>query len=150
MNRRCALIARRARDQRGTSVVELGLIMPILFVTLVGVVDCARLISAKLTLQQAAERTAEMATAGGVASTAFTALQAEAATAAAVSTDHVTVTYWLECDGTRQSDFTASCSSGQQVARFTSISINNVFVPTFPWIYRNSVALTGSASVRVQ
>ena len=150
MKRGLAMAARRAGDQSGTSVIELALIMPILLVTFVGIVDCARLISAKLTLQQAAERTAEMATAGGVASAAFTTLQAEAAAAAGVSTGNVTVTYWLECDGTRQSDFAGSCTSGQQVGRFASISINNTFVPTFPLIYRNGVALTGAASVRVQ
>ena len=51
------------RDSRATSTVELALIVPILMVVLAGSVDVARLISAKLRLQQAAERTAEMASA---------------------------------------------------------------------------------------
>ena len=149
------------RDQTGTSVVELALVMPFLFITLAGVIDCARLISTKLKLQQAAERTAELATAGmmskmlpasdQVASTAFGSLQTEAATAANVPTSSVTVTYWLECDGTKQGDFNAICSSGQQVVRFTSISIAKTYVPSFPWLFSSTgIALAGSASVRIQ
>lgn len=148
-------------DEAGTSVVELALVMPILFVLLAGVIDCARLISVKLKLQQAAERTAELASAGmmnkilpssnGVASTAFDSLKTEAATAANVPTSSVTVTYWLECDGTPQSDFNGSCTSGQQVGRFTSISIAKTYVPSFPWLFRSTgIALAGSSSVRVQ
>ena len=161
MNAAIRALRRWRRDQAGTSVVELALVMPILFVTLVGVIDCARLISAKLKLQQAAERTAELASAGmmnkilpssnGVASTAFNSLKTEAATAANVPTSSVTVTYWLECDGTQQTDFNGTCTSGQQVARFTSISIAKTYVPSFPWLFSSSgIALAGSASVRVQ
>ena len=161
MNVALRAFRRWRRDQVGTSVVELALVMPFLFVTLAGVIDCAHLISTKLKLQQAAERTAELATAGmmnkmlpasdQVASTAFASLQTEAATAANVPTSSVTVTYWLECDGTRQSDFNAICSSGQQVARFTSISIAKTYVPSFPWLFRSTgIALAGSASVRIQ
>ena len=139
------------RDARGVSTVELALIIPILMVVLAGSVDVARLISAKLRLQQAAERTAEMASAGKVGSTAFTSLQAEAATAANVPATQVTVTYWLECDGTKQTSFDGTCSSGQQVARFASISIASSYTPSFSWLLQGgSIALTGRASVRVQ
>jgi Flp pilus assembly protein TadG len=149
------MLRRWRRDEGGTSVVELALLSPILLITLGGTVDCARLISAKLRLQQAAERTAEMASAGGIASAAFGSLQSEAAAAAKVSASNVSVSYWLECDGTKQSAFDGTCADGQQVARFTSITIAGSYVPTFAWLFRpvttnGAVALSGSASVRVQ
>lgn len=142
-------------EARGTSTVELALVCPILMVMLAGLVDCARLISTELRLQQAAERTAEMATAGSIASAAFTSLQAEAASAASVPASQVTVSYWLECDGTRQTSFDGTCNTGQQVGRFASISIAGSYTPSFAWLLRSagangSVPLTGRASVRVQ
>ena len=144
-----------ARSVRATSTVELALISPILAVTLAGAVDCARLVSAKLSLQQAAERTAELATAGNVGSAAFTSLQSEAATAANVATANVTVTYWLECDGVRQTLFDGTCATGQQVGRFASISITSSYKPSFAWLLRSSstngtIPISASASVRVQ
>ena len=151
-----AIKAREAgRNARGSSTVELALLCPILMITLAGSVDCARLISAKLRLQQAAERTAEMATAGSIASAAFTSLQAEAAAAANVPASQVTVSYWLECDGTRQSLFDGACTSGQQVGRFASISIASSFTPNFAWLLRSigtsgNIPVSSSASVRVQ
>ena len=143
------------RNARGASTVELALLCPILMITLAGSVDCARLVSTKLHLQQAAERTAEMATAGSVASAAFTSLQAEAAAAANVPAAQVTISYWLECDGTRQSLFSGTCTSGQQVGRFASISIASSYQPSFAWLLKSvgtngSIALNGTASVRVQ
>jgi len=143
------------RDLRATSTVELALIVPILMVVLAGSVDVARLISTKLRLQQAAERTAEMASAGSIASAAFTSLQSEAATAANVPTSQVTVTYWLECDGTKQTSFDGTCTSGQQVGRFASISISSSYTPSFSWLLHatgasGSIPLSSSASVRVQ
>jgi Flp pilus assembly protein TadG len=143
------------RDARGVSTVELALLMPILMVVLAGSVDVARLISTKLRLQQAAERTAEMASAGSVGSAAFTSLQAEAASAASVPATQVTVTYWLECDGTKQTTFDGTCGSGQQVGRFAAISIASSYKPSFSWLLQGangdgSIALTGRASVRVQ
>jgi len=143
------------RDARGVSTVELALITPILMVVMAGSIDVARLISTKLRLQQAAERSAELASAGQVGGTAFTSLQTEAATAANVPATQVTVTYWLECDGTAQTSFDGTCSSGQQVARFASISIASSYKPSFSWLLHStggdgSIAVTGRASVRVQ
>jgi len=154
--RAIARLATRLSTQRhGTSTIELALLSPILAVVVAGSVDCARLISAKLALQQAAERTAELASSGSIASAAFTSLQAEAATAANVPSSSVTVSYWLECDATRQSAFDGTCTSGQQVGRYASIAITSSYTPTFSWLLHaigqsGSIPVTANASVRVQ
>jgi Flp pilus assembly protein TadG len=148
--------ARRLRtDQAGTSVMELALLSPILIAVLAGSVDCARLISTKLRFQQAAERTAELATAGNIAGAAFTSLQSEAAAAANVPAANVTVSYWLECDGTRQTAFNGTCGAGQQVGRYASIAIAGSYSPSFSWFLRavgasGAMPVSGAASVRVQ
>lgn len=147
--------ARLLAHRRATSTIELALISPVLMVVLAGSVDCARLVATKLRLQQAAERTAELATSVNIASTAFTSLQAEAASAASVPASSVAVSYWLECDGTRQNSFDGTCSSGQQVGRYTAIAIASSYTPIFAWLLKpagltGSIPVSAAASVRVQ
>lgn len=147
------LLQRIAADERGVGVIELALTMPAIALLMLGASDLAMGYSAQLKLQQAAARTMEMATAGGYTSPAFQNLQSEAATAANVATGQVTVTDWLECDGTKQS----SCATGQQYARFASVSINGSYHPMFGFLFFNhavasdgGIAISGKSSVRVQ
>jgi uncharacterized membrane protein len=152
-----AIVSRLRADQRGASLVELALMAPILLVMLAGTVDCARLISTKVRLQQAAERTVEMASAGGISTTSSSTVQTNMqndATATAPSSQ-VSVALWLECNGTKQSDFNASCNTGDQVARYASVSLTDSYSPSFPWLFGRSatnraIAVSGSASVRLQ
>jgi Flp pilus assembly protein TadG len=150
--RRCRSLI---KDQRGASLIELALVSPILLLMVLGMVDAAMGFSMQLKLQQAAARTIELATAGGISSAAFQNLQTEAATASDQSADHVTVDKWLTCDGARQSAFDGVCADGQQVARFVSISIQAVYVPILTGAMSavglpTSIALEGNSSVRVQ
>ena len=152
------LVARLRRDDRGASLVELAMIAPILLVTVAGSIDCARLLSTKLRMQQAAERAVEMASAGGIRTSASSSVQTlmqTEASAAAPSSSQVSVSTWLECNGTKQADFDGDCNSGDQVARFASVSIAGSYTPSFPWLFgrtatNSAIAVSGSASVRVQ
>ncbi len=49
------------RDERGTSVIELALVAPILASLVIGMSDLSRAYSAKLQLEQAAQRSIEKA-----------------------------------------------------------------------------------------
>ncbi|HTH28555.1 MAG TPA: TadE/TadG family type IV pilus assembly protein [Sphingobium sp.] len=149
-------LARLLADRRGASVMETALIVPLLATMVAGASDVALGFSEKLKVQQAAARSIELATAGGLSSTAFTTLQYEAATAAGVPTSQVVVDYWLECDSVRQSNFNGTCSTGQ-TARFVSITVNGSYTPIFSFLLRapitdsnGQISLTGYASVRVQ
>lgn len=140
-------------DQKGASLMETAITVPVLVFLVMGASDLAMGFSQKLLVQQAAARSIEMATSGGVSSSTLTTIRAEAASAAGVSTDEVTIDSWLECNGTRQSSYDGSCSTGQQVARFVSIVINGSYTPMFSFLVPRSdgtVALTGYSSVRVQ
>ncbi len=48
------------RDERGTSIIEMALAAPLLATFLIGMVDLSRAYSAKLQVEQAAQRTIEM------------------------------------------------------------------------------------------
>ena len=143
-------------DRKGASVMETALVVPTLAVFVAGATDMAMGYAQKIKVQQAAARSIEMVTTTGLGSTAFTALQSEAASAAGVSTSNVTVDSWLECNTVRQSSVNGSCSDGAQIARFASVIINGSYTPMFSFLIPRSrltngaIPLTGYSSVRVQ
>jgi hypothetical protein len=122
-------------------------------------VDMSRGYSAKLQLEQIAQRTVEKVQNGDyVESNDYkTALQSEAATAAGVATSAVTVSSWMECNnnGTKLA-FTASCAdTSHQYARYVEISIDKKYTPMFKTKFAGAAAdgtytLKGKAGVRVQ
>jgi hypothetical protein len=143
------------RDERGSSMLEMTFILPVLIMLGCGATDLAMCYAQGLKLQQAAARTMELAIASGFKSSMTTTLQSEGATAAGVPTGNVTVDLWLECDGVRQSDYNGSCS-GSSPARFASATITD----TYNWMFEAivpswnnqpySVPLKGYAEVRIQ
>ncbi|KEQ53686.1 TadE/TadG family type IV pilus assembly protein [Sphingobium chlorophenolicum] len=157
------MMKRLFADSIGTSTVELALIMPVLVLLACMAGDVAMAFKAKIALQRAAERTGQLATVGGYANdtsktqAAYNNLAADAAAAAGVSTNNVTVTPTLLCDATVQ---TASpevpCADGQQTKRYVAITISGSYTPMFAKLMpgsnwsTNGIPLTGSASVRLQ
>jgi Flp pilus assembly protein TadG len=145
-------------DRRGASLVELALIAPILLTLFAGILDCGRLFAAKLNLQQVAERSVELATVGGISTQTYQTVQTNMQTdavSAAPSASQIVASLWLECNGTRMSDFNASCSTGEQVARYASLSISSSYTPSLPWLFggmvaNGKIALNSAASVRLQ
>lgn len=144
-------------DKRGSAILEAGLAAPILAALVAGVSDVSMGFSAKLKVQQAATRSIELATAGGLNSAAFDTLRADAAQAAGVPESQVTVDKWLECSGTRQASFNDVCVSGQTVARYVSVSVIYAFKPSFSFLLHTAnmtqdgtIPITGYAAVRVQ
>ena len=150
-----SLLRRLARDERGTSLIELSFIIPVLILLGVGASDLALCYAQGLKLQQAAARTMELAIASGTNNISSSALQTEASTASGVATGNITVDLWLECDGVRQGSFTGSCA-GSSPSRFASVTITD----TYNWMFEQivpswnnqpySVPLKGYAEVRIQ
>ncbi len=120
-----------AADKRGTSLIELGLAIPIFAASLIGMVDLSRAYSEKLQMEQAAQRAIERVMNRQMSSSSFNTLRAEAVAAAGVSSSDVTIDFWLECDSVRQADYDSSCSTGQVYARYLTVGIQKRFVPSF-------------------
>jgi Flp pilus assembly pilin Flp len=145
-----------ARDERGASVIEMALLMPVLASMLIGMVDISRAYSAKLQLEQAAHRAIEKVQQYQTTSSTYATLQAEAATAAGVDVSAVTVDPWLECNGVRQADYNGVCPSGQAYTRYITVSIQKMFTPMFGTRYfpnansDGTYTLTGRAGLRTQ
>lgn len=124
-------------DDRGTSLIEMALATPILAACLMGMVDLSRAYSEKLQLEQATQRAIEKVFNNQTQSTSYNTLRAEAKSAAhdagftTVADSDVTIDYWLECNGARQSSYDTPCGSGQVYARYLNIAIQKKFTPYF-------------------
>ena len=150
MTRLAAFLKQLKRDARGTSVIEFALVAPILGVLVVGIADYARGFSERFALEAAAHRALERAAVGSTSSD-YNYVRLEAAAAAGVPIESVTLDNWVECDGTRQSTYSAACADGQQVARYLYVKIVKTFEPNFKWTRSaQPINIQGDAAVRVQ
>ena len=145
------------RDQRGNSLIEMALATPLLATLLVGTVDISRAVSAKIVVEQAAQRTVEKVQAQENFDTGdIDDYEADAEDAAGTGSD-ATVDAWLECnnDGVHLDFDTGSCGTGVPYARYVEVSVGNSFTPMFgtqffPDAVGDSVPVSGKAVVRVQ
>lgn len=144
------------RDEHGTSLIEMAMVTPVLASMLVGMVDISRAYSAKLQLEQAAQRAIEKVQQYRTTTDTYSTLQTEAATAAAVAPTAVTIDPWLECNGTRQASYAAVCPDGQNPTRYITVSIDKMFTPMFgsrffPGANQDGTyTLTGRSGLRTQ
>jgi Flp pilus assembly protein TadG len=150
------------RNERGASVVEMGLLLPVLSTVVIGVADISRAYSQKLILEQAAYRAIEKVQQYQSTESTYDTLKNEVVSAATsagmtdVTTSTVTVDYWLECNGVRQSTYDSSCSTVLATARWISVDATHKFWPMFAskrWPGSNtdgSYTLHGRAALRTQ
>jgi Flp pilus assembly pilin Flp len=156
-------LRRLANDQRGVSVVELGLIAPLLSVILMGCIDLGVGLSRRYELQQAAHRTIELANVRALTGNQkandidFSFIKTEAAAAAGVPQSQVTLTRWLECDSKVMPQDVIVCDEDEPMARYIQLEIFAEYQPMFRLarIYpitnaNGSVQMIVEAAVRIQ
>jgi Flp pilus assembly protein TadG len=149
-----------AGDRTGFGAMELGLALPFLVLLSLGMVDASKLISTKIDYEQAAQRTTDFALAKRPNGSDGTYLKTEAANAAGVASENVSVSIFLECNGVQQQDFDASCAAGEIPARFAEVTISSPVATEFDWsgiarilgvkAFDNQVIVTGDSLVRFQ
>lgn len=146
------------RDERGASLVELALLLPVLSTVVIGVADVSRAYSQKLQLEQAAYRAIEKVQQYQSTSSTVDTLKTEAANAAGITqtSTNPNITYTLYCDGAAQANYNTTCSTGQVYQRYVTVDITSTFTPMFAsnkWPGSNSdgtYTLHGRASLRTQ
>ena len=145
-------------DERGASLVEFALFIPILAMMVMGISDFAMGYSAKLRVEAAAYRSLEKA-AMGTATQDFSYMRTEAANsdgAGGIETSEVTVDTWLECNRVRSTaGFNSTCAEGQDTARYVSVTVTDTYTPSFnygPLLGNSSgvVPLSATAALRLQ
>lgn len=156
---------------RGASVIEMGLLAPILATLLVGIIDLSRAYSERLFIEQAAQRTIEKVAQQRNVSTDYSTLATEAAQAAQITqtSSNPLVDYWLECSSdngvtwTRQGNgspgngFNGQCPNASDIpARYVTVTIQKNFTPMFSTRFfpgannDGTVPLRAEAGIRVQ
>ena len=142
-------------DDNGAAIIELALAAPILAMMVIGMSDLSRAYSTKLQLEQASQRSIEKVMNGQANTTVVNALRTEAATVAGVPESQVTVDYWLECNGTRKTEYNSTCAGSETTRRYMSVHITKIFTPMFKIRFGSArtdgkYTLNGKTSVRIQ
>jgi Flp pilus assembly protein TadG len=145
------------RDERGNSFLEMALAAPLIASLFIGMVDISRAVSAKVDLEQAAQRAVEQVQAQANFETSQASSIQSDAEAAGGTGSSATVDFWLECnhDGVHLDFDTASCSAGQSYARYVEVNVQKAFTPLYGSMFPGAnadgtVDVSGQATVRVQ
>ena len=140
------------RDKRGTAVVELAIVSPMIALLTVGVVDLSNGFGKKLKIEQAAQRSIEKIMNTSASDTIKNTLAAEAAAQADVPLDNVEVSYRLECDGAVTE--AEECGEEQETSQWISVTVTDKYVPIFKRYFGSSgdgiYHLSATAGVRIQ
>ena len=130
-------IRKLGSDERGVSVVELGLVAPVLALMIAGIIDLSQGLAQRFAMQQAVNRSLELVLAApppgdpDEADLDYSYVAAEAAAVAEVSADQVTLDRWLQCDEERMEEYTASCDEGEDTARYLGLAVEKTFHGNF-------------------
>lgn len=144
-------------DESGNSLIEMAFAAPLLAGLLIGMVDISRAVSAKVQLEQAAQRTIEKAQARTYKTSDNSTLQSDAQSAAG-SGSTATIDSWLECnhDGVHLNFDSDSCAAGATYARYVKVTVEKPYTPFFDTRYfpgansNGTVTVRGKATLRVQ
>ena len=144
-----------ARDSGGTATIELALAAPILAGMLVSMIDLSTAYSNKLRLEQVAQRTVEKVQQNNFKTSQEAALESEAEAEAGAGSD-ADLTFWLECNGVRQtgaSAYTNGCPDGAMYARYIQVDVQRTYAPLILSYFAGSdgnFTVHGVAGIRIQ
>ena len=140
------------RDKRGTAVVELAIVSPMIVLLTIGVIDLSNAFGKKLKIEQAAQRSIEKIMNTSASDTVKNTLAAEAADQADVPLDNVEVSYRLECDGALTE--AEECGEEQETNQWISVTVTDKYQPIFDHYFGTSgdglYHLSATAGVRIQ
>jgi Flp pilus assembly protein TadG len=136
------------RSERGSSLVELALMLPVLGLLLFGAIDFGRGYYLSIEVTNAARAGAQFGL-----SNASTARMQSAATSDApdVAGITATATYGCECpDGTGQIPNCSSSPGCANAVNYVQVTTNATYTPLIPWPgVPSSIPLQGQATMRI-
>jgi Flp pilus assembly protein TadG len=133
------------REKRGTAIIEMAFVAPVIALMTVGVVDLSNGFSAKLRLEQAAQRSIEkvMQTTGvqsvedtiiseAICQVNGTVANSAVCKTAPITAANVTVTHTLYCGTSNVPSPGTDCAAGVVESRWISVNIWDEYEPLFP------------------
>ena len=149
-----AFLLNLIRERRGTSVLELGLALPLFMVMIISIIDVSRLHSKQIAVQQAAARALERIQVIGMQNN-YDSVKAEAAAAAGVNVSDVEVSTWLECGNPPVRTTAVRCTASPISSRYLQVEIASSYTPSFSFSpvgtrqANGTVAVTADSVIRV-
>jgi Flp pilus assembly protein TadG len=148
------------RDERGSTVIEFGFLVPVLALFVMGIIDLSRGLSERFTLQQAANRSIELVISRNADPVVqeddqtpeeayqFVVDEAEAAAGAGAV---VTLSLWRECDGVETAPFKGTCpakadGTTADTARYLKVHITKTFQGEY---FLGATPMVAAGSVRI-
>jgi Flp pilus assembly protein TadG len=146
-----------ARDERGNSLIEMAFVAPLLAALVVGSVDISRGVSAKLQVEQAAQRSIELVQRSEYKTSDKATYEADARAAAGTGST-ATLTAWLECNGNgvHLNIDTGACAATEAMAKYVQMSVQKPFTPLFGTRFfaaansNGTVTVHATAGIRVR
>jgi hypothetical protein len=136
------------KDQSGTSLLELAIAAPVFVFLAIGISDLSHNFTARHAVHGAMNTAMELGQLGPVAGS-YEHIKAEAASAANVPLDNVTLEQWLECNDQKR-DFQGACDSGQIALRYIRLEIRKSYTPMFGRMGYSTVGPDGTTTIRSQ
>ncbi|HEX8640395.1 MAG TPA: hypothetical protein VF704_04485 [Allosphingosinicella sp.] len=157
MLRALALLKKLRGDERGLSVIELGLIAPVLALFISGIIDLSSGLAQRFAMQKAVNETLELLLAYPLENdtsvedadvrTAYAYLINHVAEGAGIAPDEVEIERWLQCDDAVQDDYASICEPGEDQARYISLEIEKDFNGQF---FVGEMTMTAFGVMRIE
>lgn len=149
--RRLPRLRRLLAHDAGATLIEFGIVAPVVLLFITGMVDLAGGLAEKHRLKQVVDRALERAQASPRDSS-FTYVETEAAAAAGPGSQ-VVMEQWLECDTNRRT-IAEGCDTGQS-SRFIKLTVTSSYRPLFRMDYfgvrdDGTVAIIAKGTLRVR
>ena len=117
------------RAQRGTSTIELALVLPVLGVLSLGAIDFAMAFGMKLQVQQYAQSGADFVVASGASVPTTDAVKAEVATVSGLAPTKITVTKFTECNQVKVVIFNLCPGASDTKISYMTIEVQDTYTP---------------------
>ncbi len=120
---------RLLRDDRGTSLIELAIVAPVLAGLMLGMVDVSLLVQRRLAMQEATAQLANIAASTPPTALTLAGLQTAGARLAHVPEDQITLALGIRCNNGPIQPLGAVCDLGQQSSNMLTIRLQDQFGP---------------------
>jgi Flp pilus assembly pilin Flp len=135
------VLQRLQRDQRGTAIIELALVAPVLALLIMGAIDVGGAFSRRLAIEQGAQRAVEKVMQTTELANVQKTIADEVAEQANVDEDQVTVTFPRYCDDRLMPDVERDeetgladgepCEDGETEAHYIMVDVLEEYEPVF-------------------
>lgn len=127
-----ALLRRLARDDAGSTLIEMAMVSPVLVMLGLGTYDTSMMVAKQHKLQAgAADMESIVLAISNGTSTDVTTIQTALATSLSMNASNIVVEKVYRCNAQTTVSTTNSCSTGQTVSTYVRVTFTDTYTPTW-------------------